>query len=51
MSVPPAAEHGQVGRILPQILQQHASVLGKRSKEVSDMSVTSRPNVMSQNDA
>lgn len=34
LSVPPAAERGQVGRILPQILQQRASVLGKMSKEV-----------------
>ena len=36
LSVPPAAERGQVGRILPQILQQRASVLGEMSKQVSE---------------
>lgn len=36
LSVPPAAEHGQVGRILPQTLRQRASVLGEMSKELSE---------------
>lgn len=36
LSVPPAAERGQVGRILPQILQQRALVLGEMSKEFSE---------------
>lgn len=36
LSVLPAAEHGQVGRILPQILQQCVSVLGEMSKKVSE---------------
>lgn len=50
LSVPPAAEHGQVGRILPQILQQRASVLGEMSKEVSKPSVTHWPNFITRND-
>jgi len=36
LSVLPAAERGQVGRILPRILRRRASVLREMSKEVSE---------------